>query len=380
HYVLEPRPPLSGVNQPERLACVEVDLDALRRNFARLRSTIGDAAILAVVKAEAYGHGAVPVARCLEQEGADWLGVALAEEGAQLREAGLKSPILVLGQIHAAQIPYMVAGDLVPTLSSLEQLEMWSDSGEPIEVHLKLDTGMHRLGIAPADWQRAADLLARSPRMVLTGLMSHLAETISPDSARNPRQQALFAEGLELFSPRVAAGRPPLVHLCSSAGALHLADYRHGLVRVGLALYGIDPAQRRDDLEGVMQVSGPIVHIVEVADGEAVGYGSSWVATRPSRIGIVAVGYGDGYPYRASSASRARVGSADVPLVGQVNMDMVQIDLTDSPAVLGDRVILLARSDTEGVTAAQLAKISQTSVYETLCRFAVRLPRRYVAR
>lgn len=368
----------------QRPAWVEIDLGALGRNLARTRERVRPAAILAVVKADAYGHGAVEVSRRLEKAGVEWLGVALVEEGAKLRRAGIRAPLLVLGPVQAPQIPVALSCGLTPAVSSLEQLRMWQrelervEPGRVVDVHLKVDTGMHRLGLDRRQWDDAARLLAAAPSLRLTGLLSHLAEAESAAAEATREQEAVFVTAVELFR-RASAAQELVLHLANSAAALHRPSTRHDLVRMGLALYGVDPAARMEGLEGVMRVKARIVQVRTVEKGSAVGYGGGWIAPRRSRLGVVPVGYADGYPWRLGGRSRARVAGGDVAVVGAVNMDMLVLDLSESEAQLGSEVTLLAGLPEQGPTAAELAALAGSVPYEILCHFGLRLPKRYLA-
>jgi alanine racemase len=370
-----------------RPAWVEVDLGRLEHNLQTVRATAPGAAVLAVVKADGYGHGAVETARTLERAGVDWLGVALVSEAAELRAAGLRCPILVLGLVQEPQMQMVLDLELTPVVASLQQLAALRgavpDTG--IGIHLKLDTGMHRLGVPRRDWAEARAMLDGG-RLRLEGVLSHLAETTSPASPANDEQEQHFREALTLFGGE-GAGAPPWVHVASSAAALHRASARHNLVRIGLALYGYDPAAQdcedpapqSRELEAVMSVWGEVIHVVEVEAGESVGYGRNWRAERASRIGVVPVGYADGMPWRLGGRGAwASVDGKRVPIVGQVNMDMVQVDLTDTTADVGDRAVLLGGRGTGAPDARALAACAGTSIYEVLCRFGHRLPRRCV--
>ncbi|MGH9361900.1 MAG: alanine racemase, partial [Thermoanaerobaculia bacterium] len=221
-----------------RPAWVDVDLDALDANLRHLRRAVGTR-IAAVVKADAYGHGAVGVGRALAAAGVDFLAVALFEEGAELRRAGVETPVLVLGAPRAAQLPLYRRYRLTPTVGSLAELALWRDASaglaEPQPLHLKVDTGMGRLGVALDEVGEALDLLRGTPSLRLAGLLSHLAEADLPESPRNPQQEERFAAVLALLTPAERAGA--LVHLANSAAALHRPASRYDLVRIGLALY-----------------------------------------------------------------------------------------------------------------------------------------------
>lgn len=398
-------PPPSGDPAPARSsgalgaamrpAWAEVDLDALVGNLARLRERVAPAGVLAVIKADAYGHGAPAAARALEDAGVDQVGVALLEEGAELRREGVRLPILVLGTAQASQLPLYRRYRLTPTVSSLDQLDLWQayarragGDGGPIEVHLKIDTGMRRLGVPLEAAPIALDRLRCDPRLALVGLASHFAEADRPESARNQRQHRRFADLVESLP---AAERERLIlHAANSAAALHLPATRHRMVRLGLALFGLDPAAPepagRPDagLVPVMSVVSRIVQLRQVEPGGAVGYGGRWRAERPSAVAVVPVGYADGYPWRLDGKSGAGRGEAllgdgrRVPLAGSVTMDMLMLDVTGTGARVGDEVVLLGRRGGGEVSAWELAEKAGTIPWEVLCSLGLRLPRRFL--
>ena len=367
---------LGGALRP---AWADVDLDALTHNLAHMRRRVAPARILAVIKAGAYGHGAAPVARALEAAGVDWLGVALVEEGADVRRAGVESPILVLGVAQTEQLPLFRRYRLMPTVSSLDQLEMWLSwarmGGEPHAIHLKIDTGMSRLGLNLDEARAALERVRRSPGLELAGLLSHLADADLLESEHNPQQIARFSSLREILTP--AERERVVCHLANSAGALHHPASRHDLVRLGLALYGLDPAGREPDLRPVMSVRARIVLLREVPAGAALGYGGRHVTERPSRIAVVPVGYADGYSWRLSNRATVLVGGKRVPVVGSVTMDMTLLDVTGADAKLGDDATLLGREGDDEITAAELARVAGTLPYEVLCLLGLRLTRLY---
>jgi alanine racemase len=371
---------------------------------------VAPARVLAVIKADAYGHGAPEVGRALEAAGVDLLGVALLEEGAEVRRAGVTAPILVLGVPRAAQLPYYRRYRLTPVVSGLDQLAMWRDwlagsagsegsGGEggpegdrPQPIHLKIDTGMTRLGIAEDELPRALEMVRASRHLELAGLLSHLADADLLDSPRNLDQELRFARAADALTAEERARA--LLHLANSAGALHRPASRHGLVRLGLALFGHDPAHdpasRFDGLEPVMSVKTRTVLVRDVPAGTRVSYGGRWTAARPSRIGVLPVGYADGYAWRLTNRAPALVRGRRLPLVGAVSMDMVFVDLTDlaepgaaaggpaAAAWVGEEVVLLGRQGDERITVTELAELAGTIPYELLCLLGLRLARRYV--
>ncbi len=359
-----------------RPAWAAIDLGALARNLRRLRERVAPAALLAVVKSDAYGHGAVAVARRLDAEGVDWFGVALAGEGSELRRAGVTAPILVMSPADPGELDLYAAERLVPTVSSAGQLAMWAErsgGGPPQPIHLKVDTGMSRLGLAAGEVGEALAAIRRSPGLALAGLASHLAEAEDPESPATERQMRDFQALVELLSPEERAAAT--VHLANSAGALYRPASRHDLVRLGLALYGVDPAGRDEALEPVMSICARIVLLRDVAAGARAGYGGAWTAARASRLAVVPVGYGDGYPWRLSNRGEILVGGRRAPVAGRVSMDMTLVDVTGIAAAVGDEAVLLGRQGEERVGAAELAERAGTIPWEVLCGFGLRLPR-----
>jgi alanine racemase len=372
-----------------RPAWVDVDLEALDSNVAALRSKLGaKTRTMAVVKADAYGHGAVGVSRALEAAEVAWLGVALLEEGAEIRRAGIEMPILVLGTARPTKVALYRRYRLMPTISSLAELALWRDwvSGQswPQPVHLKVNTGMGRLGVATEEVPRALEILRSTPTLELAGLLSHFAEADDLASPRNELQEARFAEVLGLLTSD-ERGRIE-IHMANSAATLYLPESRFTLVRLGIAIYGLDPAERPgmpppgegEELRPVMSVKARIVQLREVPAGTPLSYGGRTVTRRPSRIAVVPVGYADGYAWRLTGKAEALVRGRRVPVAGSVTMDMTLLDVTDTDAKLGDEVVLLGRQGGEEITALELAAHAGTISWEILCHLGLRLPRRYV--
>ncbi len=372
-----------------RPAWVDVDLDVLDRNLAALRARMGSARILAVVKADAYGHGATGVSRALEAAGVDWLGVALLEEGAEIRRAGVDLPILVLGTARPEWLALYRRYDLTPAVSSLAELALWrewsagsavSGATAPQALHLKVDTGMGRLGVPLAEVPRALEILRSSPQIQLAGLLSHFANADDLANAKNDRQENRF---LDVLAQLTAHERESIeIHMANSAAALHRPSSRNTLVRMGIGLYGIDPVppattEGETGLSPVMSLVARIVQVREVPAGTQLSYGGRTVTTRPSRIAVVPVGYADGYAWRLTGKAEALVAGRRVPVAGSVTMDMTLLDITDTDAALGDEAVLLGRQGTEEITAVDLARQAGTISWEILCHLGLRLPRRY---
>lgn len=382
----ESAPGVEDLEAALRPAWVDVDLAAIEHNVRALRERLGGARSMAVVKADAYGHGAVGVSRALEAAGVDWLGVALLEEGAEVRRAGVKLPILVLGTARPSKISLYRRYRLTPTVSSLAELALWRDwtagQATPQPIHLKVNTGMSRLGVQLEEVPAALEMIrgcsdGQAPRLRLAGLLSHFAEADDLDSPRNTLQQERFTGVLGLLTEEERSSA--MVHMANSAAALHRPGSRYDLVRLGLAIYGLDPVGLpASGLYPVMSVRARIVQLREVPAGTPVSYGGRTVVQRRSRIAVVPVGYADGYAWRLTGKAEALVRGRRVPIAGSVTMDMTLLDVTDTGAELGDEVVLLGRQGDEEITALELARHAGTISWEILCHLGLRLPRRYV--
>jgi len=363
-----------------RPAWVDVDLAALEHNLGLVRRLLNGSRAMAVVKADAYGHGAVGVSRALEAAGVDWLGVALLEEGAEIRRAGVELPILVLGTARPSKIALYRRYRLTPTVSSLAELALWRDwtagQAQAQPIHLKVDTGMGRLGVAMDEVPSALETLRSSPGLRLAGVLSHFGDADDLASPRNAAQAARFAEVLAQLTPEER--EVALIHMANSAAALHRPESRFALGRLGIAIYGLDPAGLGTDLRPVMSVRARIVQLREVPAGTPVSYGGRTVTRRRSRIAVVPVGYADGYAWRLTGRAEALVRGRRVPVAGSVTMDMTLLDVTDAGAELGDEVVLLGRQGGEEITATELAAHAGTISWEILCHLGLRLPRRFV--
>lgn len=362
-----------------RPAWAEIDLGALARNVERLRKAVAPGRLMAVVKADAYGHGVTEVARRLERDGVETLGVAFLGEAIGLREAGVSVPILVLGPTFEGEPQIYSERGVTPTVSSIDQLELWLDwcetNGRSQPMHLKIDTGMSRLGIALDELPTALEKLRASRHLRLEGVLSHLANADQPPDALNELQMARFDGALDLLE---GAEREATVHLANSAGALYLKSARHQMVRIGISLFGVDPARRPTELEPVMTIRAKVAAVRQVAAGTRVGYGGEWRAERSVFLGVVPVGYGDGYPWRLSSQGSILIGGTPRPIAGRISMDMTVVDLGGDPVEVGDEAVLLGAQGDRRIDAWDLADQSGTMAWEVLCRFGLRLPRRYV--
>lgn len=360
---------------------VIVDLDAIASNFRLLRERVSGRALYAVLKADAYGHGAARVARRLEAEGADRFAVAIAEEGIALRRAGITGEILILGATFARDTPRLRGYGLVPTLGDLEQTRRFaaasSDRRARMPVQIKLDTGMGRLGVRPEAFAALAELLRSAPGLEVVGVFTQLAGGKNPDPEPTRGQLEILKRGVEVLRGRGIL--PATVHAANSGALLAHPESMLDAVRPGLALYGVLPSEGLVDpgLSPALRLETEVLAAKDVPAGTALGYEGAFVTSRPSRIAVLPIGYHDGY--RRSFTGRAAVllRGKRVPVVGWVSMDLSLIDATVPGADAGDRVVLLGALGPERITAWELARLAQTNPYEILSVIGSRVPRDY---
>jgi alanine racemase len=368
---------------PIRPTVATIDLDALARNFRAIRALAGSADVLAVVKADSYGHGAVRCSRVLEREGAALLGVALTEEGLELRQAGIGARILVMGGAYGDRYDLLLGYDLTPLVFRREQLEGLAAAsralGRPAVAHVKLDTGMGRIGVQPADLVEFAEA-ARALGVEIEGLASHFANADLADHEQTRRQLALFGAAADALATR--GHRLRFRHLANSAATVSTPASRGTLVRPGVMLYGLYPGERFRtlvDLTPVFRWSSAVSHLKTVPAGTPISYGSRWVAPRTSLVATVPVGYADGFDRRLTNVGEALVRGKRARVTGTVCMDQTMFDVTDVPGVsVGDEVVLIGRQGGETIPVDEVAARCGTIHYETLCGIGARVPRRFV--
>ena len=358
----------------------EIDLGAVQENVRALRAALlAPARLLAVVKADAYGHGAVEVARAAVEAGASGLGVATTEEGVQLRRAGIRAPVLLLGYTPPGDAETAVAHDLAVTVFQPDAARAVSRAaghlGRAARVHIKIDTGMGRVGVAPADAVGLAREIQALEGVTLEGCFTHFATADDPDVAPARAQLAAF---LAALGDLEAAGvRPGLRHAANSAALLALPESHLDLVRCGIALYGVAPAPHlagRVPLVRVMRVRARIGHVKRVDRGTPISYGHTYRASRPTTIATIPVGYADGYFRLLSGRGEVLLHGRRVPVVGRVTMDQMMVDAGDLPVAAGDEAELWG----EDLPVEDVAERAQTISYEVLARLGRRVPRVFV--
>ncbi len=370
---------------------VEIDLDILDSNFEALRKQVGpEREILLVVKADAYGHGAVEVARAAASRGVRQFGVATLHEGMQLRGAGLSEDIWVLSPLLASEIPQALAHGLEPTLPSLEFARALSAQalahGRPSRVHVEVDTGMGRTGVDATEAVEFLTAIDALPGLRVGSVYTHFPDADADDPGFARQQVARFEDVLAALARRGLT--PPLVHAANSAGTLRLPESRFGLVRPGLAAYGLvppnAPAEARRALTPAMSFLSRLVQVRRVRAGRPVSYGRTFTTARDSLIGVVPVGYGHGYSWLCSNRGAMLVAGHRVPIVGRVTMDLTMVDLTDVATATGrvpepsDGVVLFGAQDGAVLSVEDLAAWSDTLPYEVLCTIGKRVTRVYL--
>jgi len=372
----------------------EVSLGALRQNFRTVQRHIGNnVTICAVVKADAYGHGAVDCARALEEEGARWFGVTSLDEAIPLREAGIRGNILLFTGFWRGEQEEIVRLKLTPTVWEVEQIELLEKAAADFEVrhpiHLKVDTGMGRLGAAPEDLPRICAALRSSPHLVVEGLSTHLASSEVLDAPSVQDQLRGFDEARRFL--QTEGFTPPLLHAANTGAVISRADSWHTMVRPGAALYGyylpFERAGREVSGRGLRLGVKPaltwktrILSLRNVRANQALGYGGIYVTKAPARIAVLPVGYADGFNRALSSRGRVIVREHYAPIVGRISMDLTLVDVTGLPGIaVGDEAILLGSGDNLTVDAREHASLANTVLYEVLCGISKRVPRKYVS-
>jgi len=352
----------------------EVDLDALAHNIRALRMALpARTACMAVVKADAYGHGAVPVAQTAVAAGATWLGVATAEEALELRAAGLTAPTLIFGPVPAEWLEPLVAAGCSLTVADWRTVEALrrTDGRHRPRVHIKVDTGMTRLGFAPAGLAAVLDAVASAP-VAVEGVYTHLASADDPDPEMTRRQMDAFTEAARLTRSRFPSA---LCHAAASAATLAHPDAAFDLARLGIAMYGAAPAPHlaTASLQSVMTLSSRVVRVQRVAAGTPVSYGATYRAARATTIATVPVGYADGYPRALSGRGVMLIDGRRRPVAGRVCMDYTMLDAGDVAVREGDEATVFG----PGLPAVEVAATAQTIAHELFCRIGRRVPRIY---
>ena len=373
-----------GVQLNRRPTTAVIDTEALRFNYKQLKDkAAGGADIMAVVKSNAYGHGDVEVARALAELGCGLFGVAIPEEGARLREAGIESAIVLLSSVTPGQVDEIFAHDLIPAVFDMDSASRINDhaikSGCVKDIHLKIDTGMGRLGVRAGELKALLEGLKNLKALNVAGVYSHFVEMEAEEKAFSVTQLALFTGAVA--EVRAAGFTPRYLHMANSAAVASFAESHFNLVRPGIMLYGSYPAPHlasKIDLRPVMRLETVVLSLKRLPTGTPVSYGRSFVTTRDSLIAVLPIGYGDGLPRSLSGHGTVLVRGVRVPMVGRICMDFVMCDVTDVGGVrVGDTVVVLGSGGAETITAEDIAEKVGTISYEIFCNITARVPRVY---
>ncbi|HTP12489.1 MAG TPA: alanine racemase [Bacteroidota bacterium] len=366
-----------------RPTVAQIDLSAISYNLEGISKKAGAATkIMAVVKANAYGHGAGPVARSIEKKYADYFGVAIVEEGIALREAGVTKPILVFTPPQKRQVHAFVDYGLEATVSSVQDAEILESAGsrlrKTIEVHLKLETGMNRLGMKQKDLDSALSAVAAMRRVGIKGAFTHFATADDRDKTFTLQQFEVFQNSLSIL--RRNGVDPDLIHCANSAAILEFPQMSCSMVRPGISMYGHYPSRqlsRSVPLRPAMSFMTTIAFVKSIDAGESVSYGRRFVASKRTRIATLPVGYADGYSRLLTGKASVLVGGRRFPVVGTICMDMIMVDVGDADVAVGDEAILMGRQNGQEITCWDIAERVGTIPYEILCGISARVPRIY---
>lgn len=366
-----------------------IDMEALRHNYRQLRARTRETAMtMAVVKANAYGHGDIQVSKVLEELGCDYFGVAMPEEGVRLRKAGIKAPIVILGGIYPCPPPgplkEVFSCGLTPVVFNIESArrinEFAASSGVVKKVHVKIDTGMGRLGLLPSGVPRFFNEFKSLANLRIEAVLSHFSESEAEDRGFSEKQLAIFLKTVETI--KALGIDPGIIEIANSAAAISYPEARLDLVRSGIMLYGSYPAPHlryNVELKPVMSLKTGILDIKTLDEGSPVSYGRRFVTKRKSLIAVLPIGYGDGLHRSLSNRAEVLVRGKRAPVTGDVCMDLTMCDVTDVPgAAIGDEVVIIGAQGAEAITAEEVAAKAGTSSYEIFCGISSRVPRAYV--
>ncbi len=376
--------PTISTNEVIRPTLVEVNLDRLAENYRTIQDKVAPAKIMPILKANAYGHGLVEIARWFQSLGADYLGVAFLEEGILLRERGIHIPILVLGGILGNQIPHFLEYDLTITASSVEKVwqvdEVAEQLGVTARVHLKIDTGMERIGVHYYSAGTLLEAAVQCRHVDLEGIYSHFANAESADLSYSRLQLERFQEVLHFFEVR-GLPTPKLRHMANSGGILQLPEANFDIVRPGLLLFGVypDPATYRSiRVQPTLSWKSRVVYFKVIQPNHPVGYGSTWQTDHMVRAVTVPVGYGDGYFRSMSSNAEVLIRGRRYPVIGRISMDQIVVNIEWETAYNDDEVVLIGEMGEEQITVEELAGWAGTIPYEILTNINTRVPRVYL--
>ncbi|MZH04358.1 MAG: alanine racemase [Nitrospinae bacterium] len=379
-----------------RATRAEISLKAFKQNLQNLKTILGSTTgIMAVIKADAYGHGALPCARAAVESGIDYLGAGVIEEGIELRKNGIENPILILGSIFPDEAADLVHHNLSTILCTSHLAETLSreakKQGKLVNIHIKVDTGMNRLGVLPENLLSLTDKICNLPNLKIEALSTHFSSADDEDLSITNNQIELFQKALAQIKKKGVV--PPLTHLANTSALFRFPESHSKMVRPGLILYGALPSpilnpvvqdvckkKNLESFEGVMQWKSKIILLKPVKKGQALSYSGKYSTEKDSIIATLPIGYADGLPRRLSNKMDVLVKGRRAPQVGAICMDMTLIDVTDIPDVqMGDEVVIFGKQGNEVIQVEELAQKANTIPYELLCNVGKRVPRTYLS-
>jgi len=380
---------MGSINQPTitdnevvRPTMVKVNLDRMSKNLTAIRTQVAPANVMAILKANAYGHGLVEIAHHMVSQGVDYLGVAVVEEGILLRERGIRVPILVLGGVLGNQVPLFLRHNLTITASSIEKLLQIDEAAQMLgitaRVHLKIDTGMERIGVHYYNAQSFLETSLKCSHVRVEGIFSHLANADATDLSQSRLQLERFNDVLHFYEQRSLP--TPLRHIANSAAILNMPDSYYDIVRPGILLYGVYPSpavKRSISVQPALTWKSHVVYFKVVKPNHPVGYGSEWQSDHMVRMVTVPVGYGDGYFRSMSHKAEVLIRGIRYPVAGRISMDQITVNIEWGTAYNDDEVILIGEQEGIAITCEELAEWAGTIPYEILTNINTRVPRLY---
>jgi alanine racemase len=368
-----------GIIRPTR---VEVDLKTLADNFNRIKDHVNDVKVMPILKANAYGHGLLRIAQFFQQLKADYLGVAVVEEGILLREKGINIPILVLGGVWGNQVPLFLKHNLTITASSIDKIKMIDETAEQMKtkavVHLKIDTGMERIGVHHYNAEKFLEAAYKCKNIIVEGVYSHFANAEAEDLTHAKLQLERFNEVLTFFDKHSI--KPPVRHFANSGAILQLPEANFDMVRPGIMLFGVYPSaevKKTVEVKPTLSWKSLVVYFKVIKAGQPVGYGSTWKPDNNIRAVTIPVGYGDGYLRSMNGKAKVLLKGERHPVIGTISMDQIVVNIEQGSAYNGDEVILLGSDGKNSITCEELADWAGTIPYEILTNINTRVPRVY---
>lgn len=370
---------------PKR-AYAQIDLDAITENVNKVKEKVGSSVkAMAIIKTDAYGHGAVEVAKALNEAGIYGFGVASVEEGVQLRRHGIDNPILILGYVYPEDYKALLDNELMHAVFSYENAERLSEKacqlGKEAFVHIKIDTGMGRIGFKPAEESiEEIKKISVLPNININGIFTHFACADSREKSSTNSQKKLFLDFINRLKEEGI--NPPVKHMDNSAGIIDFDEGFLDMVRIGIMTYGLYPSdevmKERFPLKPAMQLISSVAFVKEVEPGFKIGYSSTFTAEKKMKIATVSIGYGDGYPRALSNKGRVLIGGKYADIVGRVCMDQIMVDVTDMDVHQGDKVVLVGKDGENFISAEEVANAAGSFNYEFVCGINMRVPRVYI--